>query len=158
MLRPAAYDHAAPDPRLLDAHISWVLIAGEVVYKLKKPVNLGFADFSTRELRRNCREEVRLNRRLAPDTYLGVVHVVARDGSYFVFGDGEPIEPAVHMRRLPGSRHAPESAGSRRRRRAVDAAHRPSRGPLSRIRAVWPRRRRARIDRDDPRQLGGQFS
>ena len=102
LLQPQAYDHPAPEPQLRETHISWVILAGDFVYKLKKPVNLGFADFSTLEQREHdCHEEVRLNRRLAPDVYLGVVHVVTRDGRYFAFGDGPPVEPAVHMLRLP---------------------------------------------------------
>ena len=72
---------------------------------MKKPVDLGFVDFSMVEYRlANCAEEVRLNRRLCPDTYLGVVQVVQRDGSFHVGGKGgkeTPVEPAVRMRRLP---------------------------------------------------------
>ena len=102
LLQPEAYDHPASEPQLRETHISWVILAGNFVYKLKKPVNLGFADFSTLEQREHdCREEVRLNRRLAPDVYLGLVHVVTRGGRYFAFGDGQPVEPAVRMRRLP---------------------------------------------------------
>jgi aminoglycoside phosphotransferase family enzyme len=60
----------------------WVVLAGAYAYKLWKPVNLGFLDFSTLEPRaRHCAEEVRLNRRLSPDVYLGVVEVVEREGA-----------------------------------------------------------------------------
>ena len=105
LLRPEAYDHPAYDLVLRDTHISLVRLAGRFAYKLKKPVNLGFVDFSTLERRAaDCAEEVRLNRRLCPDTYLGVVQVVQRDGSFHVGGKGgkeTPVEPAVRMRRLP---------------------------------------------------------
>ena len=102
LLRPAAFPHPAPDPRLIETHISWVILAGEFVYKLRKPVDFGFLDFSTLEKRRaDCEAEVRLNRRLCPDLYLGVVDVVDRDGLLSITGPGVPIEPAVLMRRLP---------------------------------------------------------
>jgi uncharacterized protein len=102
LLRPAAFPHSAPDPTLIETHISWVILAGAFAYKLRKPVDFGFLDFSTLEKRRtDCEAEVRLNRRLCPDLYLGVVDVVERDGLLSVTGPGVPIEPAVLMRRLP---------------------------------------------------------
>jgi aminoglycoside phosphotransferase family enzyme/predicted kinase len=102
LLRPEAYNHPADDLVLRDTHISWVVLAGRFAYKLKKPVNLGFVDFSTFERRAaDCDEEVRLNRRLCPDVYLGVVEVVQRGSTYHVGGRGTPVESAVHMRRLP---------------------------------------------------------
>ena len=74
LLRPAAFPHPAPDPRVIETHISWVILAGAFVYKIRKPVNFGFLDFSMLEQRRaDCEAEVRLNRRLCPDLYLGVV-------------------------------------------------------------------------------------
>jgi aminoglycoside phosphotransferase family enzyme/predicted kinase len=102
LLLPAAFPHPAPDTRLIETHISWVILAGAFVYKLRKPVDFGFLDFSTLEQRRaDCEAEVRLNRRLCPDLYLGVVDVVERDGRLSFTGPGIPIEPAVLMRRLP---------------------------------------------------------
>lgn len=102
LLRPEAYPHAADDLRLHETHISWVVLAGPYAYKLKKPVDFGFLDFSTRERRAAaCADEVRLNRRLSPDIYLGVVDVVERGDGYFIGGPGRPVEPAVWMRRLP---------------------------------------------------------
>jgi len=102
LLRPAAFPHPAPDPRLIETHISWVILAGAFVYKLRKPVDFGFLDFSTLEQRRaDCEAEVRLNRRLCPDLYIGVVDVVERDGLLSITGPGRPVEPAVVMRRLP---------------------------------------------------------
>jgi aminoglycoside phosphotransferase family enzyme len=102
LLRPEAFPHPAEDIVLHETHISWVILAGPFAYKVKKPVNLGFLDFTTRERRRaDCDDEVRLNRRLCPDVYLGVVDIVERDGAYVVGGPGTPVEPAVWMRRLP---------------------------------------------------------
>lgn len=102
LLRPEAYPHPAGDFRVFETHISWVILAGGYAYKIKKHVNFGFLDFSSLEQRAtDCAEEVRLNRRLSPDVYLGVVEVVERDGTYHIGGDGHVVEPAVRMRRLP---------------------------------------------------------
>ena len=69
---PHVYPHPVDRVELLETHISWVFLAGRRVYKIKKPVDLGFLNFTTLSRRRFfCREEVRLNRRLAPDVYLG---------------------------------------------------------------------------------------
>ena len=63
LLRPDAYPHPAPAPRLIETHISWVILAGDYAYKLKKPLDLGFLDFSSLDKRRACCEaEIRLNR------------------------------------------------------------------------------------------------
>jgi hypothetical protein len=102
LLSPHAYAHSADDIRVHETHNSWVVLAGAYAYKIKKPVNLGFLDFSTPAQRAAaCANEVRLNRRLSPDIYLGIVDLVEREGSYFVGGPGRPVEPAVWMRRLP---------------------------------------------------------
>jgi aminoglycoside phosphotransferase family enzyme/predicted kinase len=86
---------------MIETHISWVLLAGGFAYKIKKPVDLGFLDFSTLERRRFfCEEEIRLNARLAPDVYLGVVPVTGSEQSPRLDGEGEPIEYAVKMRRF----------------------------------------------------------
>src|SRR5690606_31295297 len=67
---PALYDHPVSGFTLMETHISWVLLTGEFVYKIKKPVNFGFLDFSSLDQRAHyCAEELRLNRRLAPDLY-----------------------------------------------------------------------------------------
>jgi aminoglycoside phosphotransferase family enzyme/predicted kinase len=106
--QPAAYDHPVESVRLIETHISWVLLTGAYAYKLKKPVNFGFLDFSTLEKRREyCEQEVRLNRRLAPALYLHVVAVTRRDGQA-VFASGitdasDIIEYAVKMRQFPQS-------------------------------------------------------
>jgi aminoglycoside phosphotransferase family enzyme/predicted kinase len=103
LLDPRRYPEAARHVRLIETHISWVLLAGHYVYKIKKPVDLGFLDFSTLELRRHyCEEEFRLNRRLAPQLYLGVVPIggTVDDPK---FGAGPAIEYAVKMRRFPAN-------------------------------------------------------
>jgi uncharacterized protein len=101
LLRPDAYAHPARDLRLIETHISWVILAGNHAYKLRKPVNYGLLDFSSVEQRRvDCEAEVRLNRRLCPDLYLGTLEVVERDGRLYMGGEGTPVEPAVWMQRL----------------------------------------------------------
>jgi aminoglycoside phosphotransferase family enzyme len=83
--------------------MSWVFLAGDQVWKLKKPVRKPYLDFSTLAAReRNCRTEVRLNRRLAPEIYLGVVPLTQhRDGRLQIGGDGRAVDWLVRMRRLP---------------------------------------------------------
>jgi len=103
LLDPAAY----PEPRppaveLRQTHISYVLLAGDRVYKIKKPVDLGFVNYSTPARRAAyARREVELNRRFAPDVYLGVVPIVVRAGAVRIGGPGRVVERAVLMRRLP---------------------------------------------------------
>jgi hypothetical protein len=106
MLRPAFYPHSPRRVRLVQTHISWVFVAGERVYKLKKPVDFGFLDFSTQTRRaRACRREVALNRRLAPDLYLGVVPIYGSPlGGFSLSPPGRVIEHAVVMRLLPQGR------------------------------------------------------
>jgi len=83
---------------LIETHISWIFLKDELVYKIKKPVDFSFLDFSTLDKRKEfCEEEVRLNRRLAPDVYLGVVPV-SENG---IEKEGEPLDYAVKMKRLP---------------------------------------------------------
>lgn len=102
LLRPQAFPHQADRLELKETHGAWVVLAGPYAYKLKKPVNFGFFDYSTPELRTaDAEAEVRLNRRLAASTYLGLVDVVERDGEIFVGGEGRLLERAVQMRRLP---------------------------------------------------------
>jgi len=103
--RAESYPHRPARVDLVQTHMSWVFLAGEHVYKLKKPVRHAFLDFSTLVARqRDCLEEVRLNRRLAPDVYLCVVALTSRDGrSLALGGSGAPVEWLVHMRRLPRS-------------------------------------------------------
>jgi aminoglycoside phosphotransferase family enzyme/predicted kinase len=98
----AAYPGHGGEVEVRQTHISAVFLVGPHVYKVKKPVEFGFLDFGTLAKRRHyCEEEVRLNRRLAPDVYLGVVPVTRSRTGLRVEGDGEAVEWAVKMRRLP---------------------------------------------------------
>lgn len=86
----------------IETHISWVLLAGADAYKIKKPVRLAFVDYGTLEARRRCcEEELRLNRRLAPSLYLGVLPITGDEARPQLDGGGPAIEYAVHMRRFP---------------------------------------------------------
>jgi hypothetical protein len=88
--------------RLLETHISWVLLAPALAFKLKKPIRLPFVDYSTLERRRHfCEEEVRLNRRFAPSLYLGVSRITGTPGEPEVDGAGPVLDHAVRMRRFP---------------------------------------------------------
>jgi len=87
---------------LIQTHASWVIVLRDVVYKIKKPVNFGFLDYSTLEKRReNCEREVHLNRRLCPWIYLGVVPISERGGRWLVEDESNIVEYAVKMRRIP---------------------------------------------------------
>ncbi len=98
---PRRYDHPVERVALVETHISWVLLTGRYAYKIKKPVDLGFLDFSTLDKRRHfCEEELRLNRRLAPEIYLAVVPI-AGTPSNPQLGGGAAIEYAVQMREFP---------------------------------------------------------
>ena len=95
------FPHPAADIEVVETHISWVVLAGDFAYKIKKPLDLGFLDFSTLAKRRAaCEEEVRLNRRLAPDLYLGVATVTGTPDAPRIDGTGDCIEYAVRMRRF----------------------------------------------------------
>jgi len=99
--KPDAYLHPCDAVQVCQTHISAVFLAGPYAYKIKKPADLGFLNFSTLERRRHfCLEEVRLNRRLAPRVYLGVVPICLHQGRLTVDGEGEPVEWAVWMERL----------------------------------------------------------
>lgn len=103
LLEARAYPHPVSEPvESIQTHISYVLLAGDFAYKIKKAVDFGFLDYSTLELRRYfCYEELRLNREIAPELYLDVVPIVlGRDGLQ-LGGDGEAVEYAVKMRRFP---------------------------------------------------------
>lgn len=102
LARPDAYPHPCESVQVCQTHISMVFLAGDFAYKIKKPLDLGFLNFSTLERRHHyCLEEVRLNRRLAPSVYLGVVPVSLHHGRLTVGGEGEALEWAVWMERLP---------------------------------------------------------
>jgi aminoglycoside phosphotransferase family enzyme/predicted kinase len=117
--RPAAYPFIVDRVEVRQTHISVVFLAGGFAYKVRKPVALGFLDFSTLDRRRrDCDEEVRLNRRLAPAVYQGVVPVTQVSGKVQAEGAGEAVEWAVKMERLPDD----ATLLSRLRRGAVDRA------------------------------------
>jgi aminoglycoside phosphotransferase family enzyme len=103
---PATYGPGVPAVETVETHMSLVFLAGATVYKLKKPVVYPFLDFSTLAAReRSCRDELRLNRRLAPDVYLGLSNVTREaDGSLALDGEGEAVDWLVRMRRLPSGR------------------------------------------------------
>ncbi len=91
--------------QLVQTHASWVLICEDVVYKIKKPVNFGFLDYSTLQKRyENCLKEVNLNRRMCPYIYLGVVPISSKDGDYVLEDGSQVVEYAVKMRRIPQGR------------------------------------------------------
>lgn len=98
---PQRYDHPVTDFTLYETHISWVLLTGEFAYKIKKPMDFGFLDFSTLARRKHfCGEEVRLNRRLAPDLYLDVVPITGTPQDPHLGGESEAFEYAVRMRQF----------------------------------------------------------
>ena len=102
---PGFYDPPVEQVEFIQTHISSVFLTGERVYKLKKPVNFGFLDFSTVELRkRYCRAEVELNRRLAPEVYLGVEPLTLEAGLLRIGGEGEVVDWLVVMRQGSQSR------------------------------------------------------
>ena len=99
---PDTFEHRVTRFTVMETHISWILLTGDFAYKIKKPVNLGFLDFSTLEKRLHyCREELRLNGRLAPDIYLSVSKITGTDQSPHINGTGPVIEYAVKMRQFP---------------------------------------------------------
>lgn len=98
---PKAYPHPVSDVVLRETHMSWVFLAGDRVYKLKKPVHFAYLDFSTLERRElACKTEVNLNRRLAPDVYIGAVPITQTGNRLSVGGSGVIIDWLVVMRRL----------------------------------------------------------
>ncbi len=109
LLLPSAYDHPVERVELIQTHISYVLLAGDFAYKVKKPLDLHFLDYSTLERRRlMCEEEVRLNRRLCAEAYLGVSTIVRHGDAYRIGGPGEAVEYAVKMNRMPQERMLPQ--------------------------------------------------
>ena len=107
--RRGAYPGTGSAAQVVETHISWVLLGDEYAFKIKKPVRLSFLDFSTPEQRAfYCREEVRLNRRLAPDMYLDVLSVQPTSSGGWAIGLTDPERPvidyAVWMKRMDNSR------------------------------------------------------
>lgn len=109
------YDHPVNNLSVIETHISWVILTGHFAYKIKKPVNFGFVDFSTLEKRQFfCNEELRLNRQFAPDLYLQVVSIRGSTGKPHLGGEGEVIEYAVKMREFSQHRLLSSYASERR--------------------------------------------
>ncbi len=101
LLEPARHPGDTAAVTLVETHISWVLLAGAFAYKIKKPLKLPFLDFSTPALRqRYCEEELRLNRRFAPDIYLDVIAITGEPENPQLGGSGPVIDHAVRMRRF----------------------------------------------------------
>ncbi|MBE9139286.1 AAA family ATPase [Nodosilinea sp. LEGE 07088] len=102
MCQPEFYPHAVVEPiRLMQTHVSYVLLTGDYAYKVKKPVNFGFLDYSTLEQRHHfCQEELRLNQRGAGPLYLEVV-AIAQTGDTYHLGGDNPVEYAVKMVQFP---------------------------------------------------------
>lgn len=98
LLQPQAYPHPCVKIELVETHISWVLLTGDVAYKIKKPVNFGFVDFSSLGRRKHfCEEELRCNRRFAPELYVDVVALRYHEGRYEFGSKGEVVDHAVKM-------------------------------------------------------------
>jgi len=104
MMKPEAYDEDPGQIELLQTHISMVFLTKNFVYKVKKAIDLGFLDFTTLEKRHLfCKKELELNRRLCGDMYLGVVPI-NRSDNIRIEGEGETVEYAVKMKRMPQER------------------------------------------------------
>jgi len=102
MLRPEFYPASEATVQLIQTHISYVLLTGEFAYKVKKPLNFGFLNYSTLEARRHfSEEELRLNQRGAAQIYLEVLPITQTNGTYQLGGEGEVVEYAVKMRQFP---------------------------------------------------------
>lgn len=101
---PAVYEHAVTELQLLETHISWVILTGKYVYKIKKALDFGFLDYSTLEKRRYyCHEELRLNRRFAPQLYIDVVTISGTAERPSLQAGAKSIEYAVRMKQFPQS-------------------------------------------------------
>jgi aminoglycoside phosphotransferase family enzyme/predicted kinase len=99
---PQAYDHSTDSFRVLNTHVSWVILTGGYAYKIKKPVDFGFLDYSTLEKRRfYCEEEIRLNQPFAAELYLGVVSINGTLEQPRINSTGPVLEYAVKMREFP---------------------------------------------------------
>jgi hypothetical protein len=105
LLKPETYAHHPQKVELVQTQMSFLFLTGDYVYKVKKPVDLGYLDYTTLEKRHFfCRQEIELNRRLCPDTYLEVVPIISSQGQISLGGEGEIIEYAVKMKQLPADR------------------------------------------------------
>ncbi len=99
---PGHYEQKVDEVSLIQTHISYVLIAGDFVYKIKKPVDFGFLNFATLEKRQHfCKQEILLNRRLCPDIYLDTVAITRTETGFAFNGTGPVVEYAVKMKKMP---------------------------------------------------------
>lgn len=102
---PALYPHPVEAFQVIETHISWVVLTGPYAYKLKKPMNFGFLDFTDLEKRGHfCNEELRLNQRLTKDLYLEVLPITGTADAPQLGGDGPVIEYALKMRQFRKAR------------------------------------------------------
>ena len=106
MMKPEFYPHRPDTVELIQTHISFIFIAGDLVYKVKKAVDFGFLDFTTLEKRKYyCDEEILLNRRFAPDVYNDVVGIIEDSEGNLLLGNGSAVvEYAVEMKKIPEER------------------------------------------------------
>ncbi|MBU0483278.1 MAG: hypothetical protein KKB30_02030 [Proteobacteria bacterium] len=105
LLDAEAYPHPVSEIKLVQTHISYVLLAGDFVYKMKKPVDFGFLDFTTLEKRKHfCEQELILNRRLCPSLYLGLVSINRQGEGFTLDGPGDAVEYGIKMRRMSEDR------------------------------------------------------
>jgi len=97
------YPHPVQEPiQVIQTHISWIFLTGDFAYKIKKPMNFGFLDFTTLEKRRHfCQEELRLNQRGAPDLYLAVIPITQTGETFHFQGSGQVVDYALKMRQFP---------------------------------------------------------
>jgi len=109
-----AFDHPVRDVRVLDTHISWVVLTGDYAYKIKKPIKLAFLDYSTLAKRKHfCELELELNRRWASGLYVAVVPICGSFQKPVVNGSGTPIEYALKMKQFPQSAQLDELLAAR---------------------------------------------
>jgi aminoglycoside phosphotransferase family enzyme len=105
LCKTSAYPESPQHVEMLQTHISFIFITDDLVYKVKKPVDFGFLDFTSLEKRQKyCQKEVELNARLSPEVYLGVVDITDEGDALVIDGEGDVVEYAVKMRRIPMDR------------------------------------------------------
>lgn len=108
LLVPEAFQHPVSEIALRETHLSWIVLTGSFAYKIKKAVKFDFIDTLTLERRRTlCEEELRLNRRLAPELYMDVVAITRKAGRVVVGDNGSVVEYAVRMQQFPASDELP---------------------------------------------------
>ncbi|MBB3169504.1 AAA family ATPase [Simiduia aestuariiviva] len=101
LMRPEAFNHPVADLQLIETHISWVILTGEFAYKIKKPLDLGFLDFSSLDKRRGfCADEIRLNQRFAPELYIELTAITGTEAAPHMGGTGDTLDYAVKMRQF----------------------------------------------------------